>query len=87
MLWFLMVTLPLVLAGIHKLLLVLGVYPRNNSVFIIPIIIICYCIFAVSSAFDREALPAVLIAILLYCINDNDRKSYHAPIRRYIQYL
>ncbi|OBU33801.1 hypothetical protein [Photobacterium kishitanii] len=63
MLWFLMVTLPLVLAGIHKLLLVLGVYPRNNSVFIIPIIIICYCIFAVSSAFDREALPAVLIAI------------------------
>lgn len=63
MLWFLMVTLPLVLAGIHKLLLVLGVYPRNNGVFIIPAIIICYCIFAVSSAYDRDALPAVLIAI------------------------
>ncbi|MCP4955154.1 hypothetical protein [Photobacterium aquimaris] len=63
MLWFLMVTLPLVLAGIHKLLLVLDVYPHNNNVFIIPVIIVCYCIFAVSSAFDRDALPAVLIAI------------------------
>ncbi|PTB31117.1 hypothetical protein [Photobacterium phosphoreum] len=63
MLWFLMVTLPLVLAGIHKLLLMIGIYPQNNSVFIIPAIIICYCIFAVSSAFDRDALPAVLIAI------------------------
>ncbi|KJF85535.1 hypothetical protein GLP30_12750 [Photobacterium phosphoreum] len=63
MLWFLMVTLPLVLAGIHKLLLMIGIYPKNNSVFIIPAIIICYCIFAVSSAFDRDALPAVLIAI------------------------
>ncbi len=63
MLWFLMVTLPLVLAGIHKLLLMIGVYPKNNSVFIIPTIIVCYCIFAVSSAFDRDALPAVLIAI------------------------
>ncbi|MEC6813620.1 hypothetical protein VXS05_00805 [Photobacterium toruni] len=63
MLWFLMITLPLILAGIHKLLLVWNVYPRSNKVFIIPVIIIGYCIFSVSSAFERDALPAVLIAI------------------------
>lgn len=31
--------------------------------YIIPAIIISYCLFAVHSAFDRDALPAVLIAI------------------------
>ncbi|KAE8177167.1 hypothetical protein [Photobacterium carnosum] len=63
MLWFLMITLPLVFAGIHKLFLVFDLYPRNNSMYIIPAIIISYCLFAVHSAFDRDALPAVLIAI------------------------
>lgn len=63
MLWFLMITLPLVLAGVHQLFLILNLYPRNNSVFIIPAIIISYCIFAVHSVFDRDALPAVIMAI------------------------
>lgn len=31
--------------------------------YIIPAIIISYCLFAVHSVFDRDALPAVLIAI------------------------
>ncbi|HIF9212807.1 hypothetical protein [Photobacterium damselae] len=63
MLWFLMVTLPLVLLVIHKLFTLVDWYHDVRKLWIIPGLIGGYCLFSLHSVFDRDALPTLILTI------------------------
>lgn len=63
MLWFLMVTLPLVLLAIHKLFTLVDWYHDVRKLWIIPGLIGGYCLFSLYSVFDRDALPTLILTI------------------------
>ena len=62
MLWFLMITLPLILVVAHVVLLATNLYSSVKPALIIPVIIVVYCGYSIISVSDRDALPAIVLA-------------------------
>ena len=63
MLWFLMITLPLILVVAHVVLLTTNLYSSVKPALIIPVIIVVYCVYSILSVSDRDALPAIVLAV------------------------
>ena len=63
MLWFLMITLPLILVVAHMILLATNLYSSVKLALIIPTIIVMYCGYSIISVSDRDALPAIVLAV------------------------
>ncbi|MBP2701639.1 hypothetical protein [Photobacterium lucens] len=63
MLWFLMITLPLILVIAHVVLLATNLYSSVKPALVIPAIIVVYCGYSIISVSDRDALPAIILAV------------------------
>lgn len=63
MLWFLMMTLPLILVVVHILLLTTHLYSSIKRALVIPAIIVAYCAYSLFTVVDRDALPAIILAV------------------------